>query len=78
MTIGSLGGYVSVCCRCGCALREEEMAARMKGTWEDLRMNIFCEDASLIFCPECKDAVRKYATEPVRKAWLRMQKLEHP
>jgi len=77
LTIGGLGEYVSVCCRCGCALKAEEISATMKGTWTDLEINTFCDDACLTYCKECKEITRKYANEPVRKAWLRSQQLEH-
>jgi hypothetical protein len=78
LLVSTLHDYVSVCCRCGCALKEVEMAARMKGVWEDLEVNQYSDDACLIFCSDCKKAVRQYATESVRKAWVRMQALEHP
>jgi len=71
--------YVSVCSRCGCALTEDEvqLGARMEGTWKDNETNTFSDDATLVFCQECKRSTRKYANDPVQVAVMRMGTLEH-
>ena len=77
LTVGSLGEYISVCCRCGCALKENEIGGSFKGEFHDIQKDIRYSESTIIFCIECKNATRKYANDPVRKAWLRMQALEH-
>lgn len=76
--VGGLDEYVSVCSRCGCALKEMEIAGNMKGTFQDFETRKTYPDSAIHFCHECKEAILKYANDPVRKAWLRMQALEHP
>ena len=78
VVIGSLEEYVSVCCACGCALKPEEVSARMVGDFQDFDIRGPPQGASIVFCPSCKEKVQKYANDPVRTAWLRMHKLEHP
>ena len=75
---GSLDEYVSVCCFCGVALRQQEVSARMIGDFQDFENRVPPQSAAIVFCSDCKEKVRKYANDTVRAAWLRMHSLETP
>jgi len=77
LVIGSLDEYTTVCCRCGCALKEEEVGGTMEGIFHDLEKQILYSKSTIVFCIECKNTTRKYANDPVGRAWARMQPLEH-
>ena len=77
-SVGSVRDYVSVCSRCGCALKEDQIAGVFDGILQDLETHKVYTDNRLHFCSECKRAIQTYANSTVRQAWLRMQALEHP
>jgi hypothetical protein len=76
VTVGGIDEYINVCCFCGCALRLEEVAARMQGMYQDFVYRNPPVDACLVFCPDCKEKVEMYANDTVQKAWFRMQQLD--
>lgn len=76
LCVGALEEYISVCCFCGCALKTEEIAARLCGEYQDFIDRAPPQNASLIFCPDCKLKVEQYANDSIQKAWFRMQQLE--
>jgi hypothetical protein len=74
--IASVDEYVSVCCVCGCALKTEEIAARMVGDFQDFEVKGPPQYAAIVFCSDCKTKVEQYANDTVLKAWIRMQQLD--
>ena len=76
VTIGGLNEYTTVCCVCGCALKTQEVAARLSGEYIDYIHRSPPMDATLVFCPDCKIKIELYANDSVQKAWFRMQELE--
>jgi hypothetical protein len=75
--VGGIKEYVSVCCVCGCALKTEEIAARMVGDFQDFEVKGPPQQAAIVFCKDCKTKVERYANDTVQRAWFRMQQLDH-
>lgn len=75
--IGGIAEYVSVCCFCGCALKTEEVAARLIGELQDFNQRGPPQPAAVVFCADCLIKLETYANDTVQKAWFRMQALDH-